>query len=307
MPDENKMTILPLHYCDWRLKVPARIDADLTVENVDGFLRPELFDLWRDFLSKKDRDDLASTEIGLVHRFRSEQFLVSKPEVDSTDRAYKAFLLLRLIRPTRARYSHVQMAVRGGQPDVFAFAEPDPGIPNTPNLETFNKINNESIKQLAEFLPKFVRFADSAPRYLTRAVRFFETGYSRIPDPLLQFITWTTAIESFFSEDQGPLSDKELIHRIAEQIDTETNIYSETDIEALADTPKPIPVKDLLRDILDTRNLVIHGIRVPASFDERVIMSAATGEKIHYVDVLREGASFVLRKLILKAIREIDA
>ena len=68
------------------------------------------------------------------------------------------------------------------------------------------------------------------------------------------------------------------------------------DAEVLAYSPKSIPVKDLLADILDMRNRVLHGVRIPPSFDARMTTSPATGQQVHYVDVLREGTSFMGRK-----------
>jgi hypothetical protein len=301
------MTIVPLYCCDRDLMVPARINADTTAESVRGLLQPQVFDLWRDYISKRDREDLASVSIGLVHRFLSQEYVRSKLEADSSDLAYKAFLLLRLIKPTRSRFSRIQLTLKEGQPDVFSFTQPELAIPNTPNLETFNTINDRDVLQLSDLLPRFLKFADLAPWHLTRAVRFFEAGYSQISDPLLQFMAWTTAIESFFSEDKAPLSQEELAGKIRGRIDGATDIYSDVDVNVLAYPLKPVPLNSLLPDIFEARNCVVHGMRIPTSFDERGTTSPATGEKVHYVDVLREGASFVLRKLLLKAIGEINA
>jgi len=303
----QKMTIVPLYHCDPDLRVPARINPDTTAESVRGLLQPQVFDLWRDYISKRDRDDLASMSVGLVHRFLSLEYVHSKLEADSSDLAYKAFLLLRLIKPTRSRFSRIQLALKGGQPDVFSFTEPGPSIPNTPNLETFNRINDSDVLQLSNLLPRFLKFANSAPWHLTRAVRFFEAGYSQISDPLLQFMAWTTAIESFFSEDKAPLSQEELVEKIGGRIEGATDIHSDVDVDLLAYSLKPVPLNSLLADILEARNCVVHGVRIPPAFDERGSTSPATGEMVHYVDVLREGASFLLRKLLLKAIGEIDA
>src|SRR4051812_39694726 len=95
----NKMTILPLHLVNESIPLPVPIADDLSVEAVEGILRPELFNLWQDYVSKKDRDSLSSTKLGIIHRFWSE-YHISKPEADSQDTIYKTFLLLRLIRPT---------------------------------------------------------------------------------------------------------------------------------------------------------------------------------------------------------------
>ncbi|HWW16832.1 MAG TPA: hypothetical protein VN310_19380 [Candidatus Dormibacteraeota bacterium] len=303
MATYNKMTILPLHYCDRRLNLPIGIGVDLTVESIEGLLRPDNFELWRDYVTKKEREDLASTRVGIVHRFSSEDH-VGRLEVDSQDKVFKAFVFLRLIRPTRERYSNIQLSVKDGQPDVFSFAHAAPLSPNAPNLQVFNTFHQGHLERLVRLLPKFLHFASSGLLYRTRAVRFFEAGYSQVADPLLQFVTWMIGIESLLSEDAAPVAQGDLVRRIEELIGAETNIYSEAETELFPREPAPLLIKELLPDIFTLRNRAVHGVRGPSSFDERTTSSPATNEAVHYVDVLREGASFVLRNLVLKAIAD---
>src|SRR6266481_717214 len=303
MSTYNKMTIVPLHYCDQRLTVPIGVGTDLTVENVEGILRPEHFDLWSDYVPKKQREDLSSTEIGIVHRFSSKEH-IGKAEADSQDKAFKAFIFLRLIRPTRELYSNIQLTLKDGQPDVFSFAHPFPVTPNAPNLQVFNTYHQGHLERLVRQLPKFLQFATPPPLYRIRAVRFFEAGYSQVTDPLLQFITWMMGIESLLSEDRGPVARPALVRRIEEKIGSETDIYSEAEVDLFPDRPTPLSVGEILPDMLTLRNRAVHGIRVPSRFNDRRTTSPATREAVHYVDVLREGASFVLRNLALKEIKE---
>jgi hypothetical protein len=303
MATYNKMTIVPLHYCDERLTVPIGLGTDLTVENVAGILRPEHFDLWSDYVPKKEREDLSSTEIGIVHRFSSKEH-IGRAEADSQDKVFKAFIFLRLIRPTRERYSNIQLSLNDNKPDVFSFSHPVPAGPNTPNLQAFNRFHQEDLDRLVRELPKFLHFATPPPLYRIRAVRFFEAGYAQVTDPLLQFITWMMGIESMFSEDKAPLERQTLIRRIEELLGSDTDIYSEAELALFPDEPTPLLVREILPDLFALRNSAVHGIGVPSGFDDRTTQSPATGEAVHYVDVLREGASFVLRKLVLKAIKE---
>lgn len=299
------MTVVPLHYGDRELEMPIRMTGDFSVENVEGLLRPENFDLWRDYISKKERDDLTSTKIGLIHRFFSQEH-IGKPEADSQDKVWKAFILLRILRPTRLQYSNIQLKIETGTPDVFSVTHAGPLTPNAPYLQVFNRIHEKHLTELGELLPRFLNFTLSAPWYQTRAIRYFESGYSQISDPLLQFLTWTTAIESFLAEDRNPVPDRDLLTRINELVGLQNDIFSESEAE-LFSSPPSLTVADVLPDILVMRNNVSHGIRVPESFDGRSIISAATGETVHYADVLREATSFILRKLILSAVRGSNA
>lgn len=299
----DKMTMLPLHYCDARLIVPIGIGTDLTVENVEGILRPENFDLWSDYISKKEREDISSAKIGIVHRFSSEDH-IGRAEADSQDKVFRTFIFLRLIRPTREQFSNIQLSLKSGQPDVFSLAQQAPVTPNVPNLQMFNTFHQEHLEQLVRQLPKFLRFATPPPLYKIRAVRLFEAGYSQVTDPLLQFVTWMMGIESFLSEDAGPVESTALIRKIERQIGSTTDIYSEAEHDLFADRPRPLTIGEILPDMLKLRNVAVHGAAVPPSFDDRTTISPATREEIHYVDVLREGASFILRNLALKKIKE---
>ena len=301
----DKMTILPLHHCDWRwqLAVPIGIGTDVTVENVEGIFRPEHFELWSDYVPKKEREDLSSAKIGVVHRFSSEEH-IGRAEADSQDKVWKAFIFLRLIRPTRERFSNVQLSLKDGQPDVFSFAQPNQVTPNAPNLQVFNTFHQKHLDRLVRELPKFLHFATPPPSHKIRAVRFFESGYSQVTDPMLQFVTWMMGIESFFWGDPNSFKTQTLIRRIEELIGSTTDIYSEAEADNFPSKPTPLPVGDILPDMFDLRNSAIHGGSVPSSFDDRTSTSPATHETVHYVDVLREGASFVLRKLALKEIKE---
>jgi hypothetical protein len=305
MPNHNKMTILPLHHCDWSLTAALRVADDLALESVEGILRPENFDLWHDYVAKKERDDLSSVKAGIIHRFSSKEH-IGRTEVDSQELIYKTFLLLRLIRPTRERYSNIQVDFPSGTANVFGFAQPT-SFPNTPNTQTFNLFHREHFLELSRLLPKFLHFAGSASRNLIRAVRMFESGYSEIGDPLLQFVTWTIGVESFFSEDQHPVQDFDLFRGVSERLGAETDIYSEAEFDLFPYRPDPVKVASVLPDVIELRNRVIHGIGAHPRFDDRNVTSPATGETIHYVDVLRETASFILRKLILQEIEGVDA
>lgn len=306
MPTYNKMSVVPLHNCDRRLTLPIGLGTDLTVENVEGVLRPEHFDLWSDYVPRTEREDLSSVKIGIVHRFFSEDH-IGRTEADSQDKIHKAFIFLRLIRPTRERFSNIQLSLKNGQADVFSFAQPIPVTPNTPNLQVFNTFHQHHLERLVRELPKFLWFATPPPLYRIRAVRFFEAGYAQVTDPLLQFVTWMMGIESFLTEDVAPLKSADLVRKIEKQIGAETNIYSDSEFELFPSKPTPLTVGEILPDMLKLRNQAVHGGPVPVGFDELTTTSPATHEAVHYVDVLREGASFVLRNLALKAIKETNA
>src|SRR5260370_19134186 len=98
MRKHRKMTILPIDGSDWGLALPIPIADDLIVDTVEGVLQPNNFDLWHDYVAKKNRENLSSTKVGVIHRFSSDEH-IGKAQFDSQDAIYKTFELLRLLRP----------------------------------------------------------------------------------------------------------------------------------------------------------------------------------------------------------------
>lgn len=93
----HKATIIPVSHPSWelRLEEPYRLTQSLTFEKVQGLLNPELFSVWRDWISQRDRDNLSSIRFALMHYFDSSGHM-GREEADSKDYGFKAFLCLRL-------------------------------------------------------------------------------------------------------------------------------------------------------------------------------------------------------------------
>lgn len=189
----HKATIIPVSHPSWelRLEEPYRLTQSLTFEKVQGLLNPELFSVWRDWISQRDRDNLSSIRFALMHYFDSSGHM-GREEADSKDYGFKAFLCLRLIKPTKANFEPIQIQFKDEEQrkiDVFSIAHSTTIWPNVPDSESINSIALKDIQKLKELFPAFLDLATKGPENVRRAVRHFNAGYSEVRDPTIQLVS----------------------------------------------------------------------------------------------------------------------
>src|SRR5260370_33093190 len=133
MQSLNKATIVPLEWVHHDLAErmsPLTLGPDLGVQNVKETLTSEHFKLWRDVLSSREREGLPKIKLAIVHRFFSEGH-VGREEAESKLLCYRAFVALRLVKPTRSRFTAIQNKVtEEGEITVFGCSNP-PTFPLT--------------------------------------------------------------------------------------------------------------------------------------------------------------------------------
>ena len=304
-PQFRKATFIPVNHVDWQLELPQpiQVGGSLSFENVQGVLKPELFSLWREMISKRERDDLASTRFALVHRFESTGH-IGREEADSDDIAFKVFLCLFLIKPTKSSFQRIQVKyLDSGEPEVFSFGHPTIIWPNVPEAESPNVIELADIRRLRVLLPAFWSLAEKGPENIRRAVRHFNVGYNELRDPTTQIVVWSMGIEALFADEQSsPPSLEELTRRIGETVGLDTDIYDSSPMREYIGE-KPYRVGDLLNDLLTLRDRFLHGQWIPSEWKTKEARNSLS-TPIYYADVLREAASFILRKGILKHLEQ---
>lgn len=299
----HKATVIPVGHPSWelRLEEPYRLTDSLTFEKVEGWLNPELFSLWRDWISQRDRENLSSVRFALMHYFDSAGHM-GREEADSNDFSFKAFLCLRLIKPTKANFEPIQIQFKDDGPkriDVLSIAHPSIIWPNVPESESINSITLKDVYKLKELLPAFLELAADGPENIRRAVRHFNAGYSEVRDPTIQLVVWCIGIESLFCIGNTEISEPDLVAQIDEAVGLKTNIYEASSINEYIGSQTAVRVGDLIHDLFSLRNRFVHGGWIPSDWKSRYPRNSLSGEKVHYVDVLREVASFVLRRGIL--------
>jgi hypothetical protein len=304
-PEQSeKATVIPVTHVSWQLELrrPIQIGASLTFENIENLLKPELFNLWKDYVSKRDRENLAGAKFGLIHRFRSA-FHHGREEAVSDDLAFKVFLCLRLIKPTRSYFQRIQVKfLESGRVEIFSFQHPSLP-PYVPDAESLNTVDTRDIWRLRELLPAFLALAEKGPENVRRAVRHFNIGYTELHDPTVQLVLWTMGIESLFTTEELPLSREQLIARMGEVIGLHTDIYGGSPMrEYIGD--ETFTVGDLVDDLLTLRDRFVHGQWIPVEWKDKKRRRTISGESSTYAEMLREASSFILRNGILRHLEQ---
>jgi hypothetical protein len=297
-----KATIVPVRHADLELELrqPLVVSKSVTFEDLTGLLKPALFELWRDVVSKQEREDLARARYGLIHRFRSTGH-VGREEAESDDFAFKMFLCLSLIKPTRTSFQRIQIKYLENEGiEAFSFQHPKPP-PNVPDAESLNFVDLADIYELQRLLPAFLDVVAKGPENVRRAIRHFNVGYNEVYDPTVQIVIWMMGIESLFCSEDRARSSRELIDSISNELGAATDIYGLSPMREYIDR-RPFTVGDLIGDLIDLRNRFVHGQWIPKEWKSRVGRSGLSTEVV-YADVLREAATFILRAGILRELK----
>jgi hypothetical protein len=302
-----KATIIPVGHPSWELRMdkPIQVTKALTFENVEGLLNPDMFVVWKDWISQRERQNLGSVRFALVHRFFSTRD-VGREEAESSDFAFKVFLCLRLVRPTKSNFDPIQIQFRGSENtevEIFSLAHQHGVWPNVPDAESLNSITLKDIDGLKEIIVPFLNLAEKGPENVRRAVRHFNAGYQDVRDPTIQIVIWCMGIESLFSSSTAGIPNKNLFGLIDQTVGFKRDIYEESPLKELIGNQR-IEVGSVIRDLFELRNRFVHGEWIPADWNTKPTRRNLTGENLNYAEVLRETASFVLRKGILHHLRE---
>jgi hypothetical protein len=301
----EKFTAVPLFFdFNARPNIPFQLTSDIVVDSLKGRLSTNNFMVWDKFVAERTIEFFTQMDSALVHRFYSSPGTGQKEE-ESKDRLHKIFVCLRMIRPTRTPFAVVQFKLKDDhQPDVFSFIEADDPVSLIlPESEVLNHFNGNDLVKLRDLLPKFFA-VDSATdtEYVRRAIRYYETGYSELHDPVLQFTVWMMGIESLFSGSENVHEPLAVQNRIKDAIGSE-DIYRDFADRDLYHA-ETVLVSDIVKDLFTMRNHLVHGGWVPNEWINRKMRDSISGPAVNYADVLREAASFILRAGILKVVNE---
>lgn len=303
MDEFNKRSIVPLQWVSERLSLPVKLSEDLSVERVSETLKPQHFDLWRDYLSAQEKDDLPRIDVGIVHRFFSKEH-IGMPEERSKKYVYRLFLALRLIKPTRSRFSVIQYKITDdGAVDVFSFTHPDPALINSPDCESVNRVEDSDLVYLQQIFPRFELLSANGPEHLRRAVRYYEMGYGSIQEPEIQFLTWAMGIEAaVVSEEEKFPRRREVVDRVLALVPADTVVYADSPLNEFVNFPD-LTVGEALPEILLLRSRLAHGQWFTGRKPE-VTRKTLSSSTLNYEEMLREAAPFILRRVILAKLEQ---
>ena len=297
----KKATLVPLHYLSLELeqKLPIPISSAASVENVRGLLKERHFELWGEYLAKRDREAFEATRFALVHRYDGPEYGSNKEDTASQALLYKLFLLLRLLKPTRTRFSAVHIKTTdANEIEVSSFTHLTFTPPNVPDSERLNVITEDDLHRADEMSGHFLNVVDHGPANLRRAIRFYEEAYSDIRDPVLQIITWVMGIETACSDERGVVTQDQLLKRVSEYVPFDQDVYAGSVLKERHVVPE-LTVGAVISDVLELRNRLVHGLWIPQEWSEKVMYHSISGPAVIYADALRDAASYLLRRLIV--------
>jgi hypothetical protein len=224
---------------------------------------------------------------------------LGEKEEASHDLLYKHFLCLRIVKPTRTRFALVQFTRKdSGEIDVSRLTHPVPTPMNVPDSQRVNSLGLEDLRLARSLLQAFMHLAAHGPENVRRAVRYYEEGYANVGDPVLQLVVWAMAIEAVFASGGDSQPRPALFERIERFVPFDTDIFSESPEREFVKFP-PISIRAVIDDVFSMRDKFVHGLWIPVEWKERISYTSLSNEPVHYVDVLREAASFILRKLLM--------
>lgn len=299
METYQKSSVTPLPGLDPQdLGLPFGFDG-LRIDSIEGLLQSQQFAVWKHYISDDSIDRLLRAKVGLIHDFESG-YTTGKEEEDSKDLLLKAFMCLRVIKPTRTQFSLVHYRrTKTKEIDIISTTWPPIAPMILPESEVLNQINLEDLQQLKSLWPAFRAVRDSGPGHLRRATRYYETGYVDQRDFDLQFITWVMGIEALYADGDEPCDPKVLKQRILQSIGADTDIYAQIEHRSLY-APKPLPVKEVIDNMFELRNRFVHGAWAPRAWLDTPMRKGISDRPLTLVDVLREAAGFILRAGIKK-------
>ncbi len=299
MTEFNKATIIPIYTVDEELQasgqsIPILPEENVTFGSITHWLSPSNFELWKEYVSEKQRKWLSDASFALIHRFQSSGH-VGKEEQASQDLLNKIATCLRIIRPTGSRSPLIQVRLlESGAADVFSFTQPIEQLINAPQSVVFNTVRTSDLRELQRTIRKFLRLAAGETYEFNRAVRYFMAGYMQIDDPVIQIMVWTAGIEALLATSRF---SGDSLSKLFHLVDPNWNIYEDAGFQNFV--PIQVPLASVAENLFVLRNSFAHGGWVPSEWTEKEVRPPI-GHSIEYADMIREAAAAILRKLLIE-------
>jgi hypothetical protein len=173
--------------------LPYLIGHGISLVNVNQYLQSADFNWASDALSKNRVERLKEWRYGLFHEYEAEEWLQSTPEAESENLVHRAFLGLRIIRPTFKRYEYLQARVRDTDKiEPARFTHVDEHIP-APVIDTVNRIRLQDALVLKQVLPTLLQVDESTCLPVHLAMQNLEVGYMSEFVHVKQLL-WVTAL-----------------------------------------------------------------------------------------------------------------
>jgi hypothetical protein len=284
--------------------LPFGVVAGVTVEDVRPLFTEDAFKWVRNELGRHDVEDLQEIHHAIVHRYVVDNEADGSPaDIESAKLVRNLVACLRLIRPMRQRTGLMRGVLRDGKIDVRHFEHPRT-ILEVPEVQKLFHLRNADLDSLKAIAPGFLRAMAGEFWKFRMAVDFHEAGHFQDWYWKARYSLWCSAVEALFTsqarEHQGSLVAEE---RIKWFLGAGTSIYEAGDIPAYIRPQPNITVGGVVDELYTLRNCIAHGDKVPNEFFERKLRQGVNGE-LSLVQVLIEALSFIIRKSLLRILRD---
>jgi hypothetical protein len=283
--------------------LPFEVYPDVFLADVHEQVKNADYSLWaRDFLSKEDVKKLQGWRYALIHYFDAEEYSTSRPDENSKTLVQRVFLGLRIVRPSWTPYQYLRAIVRpDGSFAPGAFSQALKGRLTVPSCDAVNRIRRKDAELLRAVMPALIEAYDTKCEPVSRAMRILELGY------LIEFIDvkqllWTTALDALFTSARHWGSDI-AIRRIKNFVGADARIYDPADFPSHVTVP-PFTVNDVAWDVYRLRNKFAHGEWIPKEYLGRRGYVGKAGNALTYADVILEATSIILRKSLIRVLKE---
>jgi hypothetical protein len=288
--------------------LPIEVVPGVTVESVIDSLKKDEFEHFKGHLAKRDVEALQGMNPVIIYRYETDIYGQGQQEAEAMVRNIAACLML--IRPTDQRVGYVHGEVRSDNTFCINGFDTPPDVVSVPPVQKLFAVRNGDLQRLQRVAPDFIRGMKGEFWKFRVPVVLYESGHFGHHYWKGRFASWCSALDAVYTtqpefdkpqpyEHSGSVVAKA---RIRWLLGEKTSIYAPGDIQSVDNEQPNITVGDVLDDLYELRNSVVHGDKTPDKFfvEKRI----AYGQRVNLGDVLHEALSFIIRASLLKILEE---
>jgi hypothetical protein len=282
--------------------LPFSVTPFITVEDVSSLFNDETSRWVEREMGRHDMEDLRSVRYAVVHRYSAGPYINDDANAESGRLVREVAACLRLIRPMRQRASLIQGEVKPVQGfDVQHFEHPI-NLMEVPEVQKLFHLRNRDLPVLREVAARFLAAMHGEYWKVRMAVQFHDHGHLEGTFWKPRYSLWMAGLEALYTAPDSDHSGRLVTTEQAKHfLGADTNIYEPGDVPSCLPQAE-IRVGDVLKDLYAVRNCIVHGERVPDEFFGPC--RQGPNGPVNRVSVLLEALSFILRKSILRVLKE---
>jgi hypothetical protein len=291
----KNLIIAPLKDRQWNLrsKLPLELADRFAVRDVSGVLAKDSLQLWEEYVSKKQMEEVETWHDSLVREYDDQ----TSDGTDDERLLYYAIAHLRIISPNRTSGSdRIKGSTRKEGLLVSQYTYTVQPI-FLEDCEFGFEISVPALESLRLWMPWIEEFCRDWRKYypLYVSMRLSEKAYLE-NDLDIRHLLRVAAIEALFGSEKV-FGQNAVVPRVMRFVGQgkKVDLYSSYRSE-FQHLPKLPLTEQLLRDMYVLRNKIAHGDRIPEKWKKEPLRHATLDHRpLMHADILREAATAVLR------------